>query len=451
MAYGKSEAVDLSRFRPIHYLGSKLRLVDEICQVIDRIAAPGRAVVDLFAGSGTVSGALSLHRRVVAIDVQEYSRVLCSAILHPMARNLESIDILIEDARSIYRSGEIAAAFGPLVEFEEEARQQAARGNSDLLCDFLEGCSFVAFERHGQRPRNSRLADALSETQSGLLKLGQDSNTAALATRHFGGVYFSFRQTLQLDSLLDRIFSLPMDRRDSCLAGLLSTASDIVNTVGKQFAQPIRPRNRSGEPKHGLSHLVERDRSIDVFSKYSDWMGAYSSMPEPTRSHQVLCADYRDGLRDLPDDIGLVYADPPYTRDHYSRFYHVLETLSLRDDPDITEIRRNGNSSLTRGLYREQRHQSDFCIKSRAPGAFSSMFQAVRNQGLPLVFSYSPYDPESGARPRLLEMDQVVSLAREYFKHVDVQFPKPIAHSKLNSTENNYESLDFGEALIVCE
>ena len=28
-----------------------------------------------------------------------------------------------------------------------------------------------------------------------------------------------------------------------------------------------------------------------------------------------------------------VYADPPYTRDHYSRFYHVLETLALRDDP----------------------------------------------------------------------------------------------------------------------
>ena len=41
--------------------------------------------------------------------------------------------------------------------------------------------------------------------------------------------------------------------------------------------------------------------------------------------------DFRQALQNLDDDVRVIYADPPYTRDHYSRFYHGLETLSLRD------------------------------------------------------------------------------------------------------------------------
>ena len=35
----------------------------------------------------------------------------------------------------------------------------------------------------------------------------------------------------------------------------------------------------------------------------------------------------------------IVYADPPYTRDHYSRFYHVLETISLFDSPIVSKTK----------------------------------------------------------------------------------------------------------------
>ncbi len=69
--------------RPIHYLGSKLRLVDSIIKVIDELDPSMGPVCDLFSGSGTVSGFLSITRDVTAIDIQEYSRVICSALLKP--------------------------------------------------------------------------------------------------------------------------------------------------------------------------------------------------------------------------------------------------------------------------------------------------------------------------------------------------------------------------------
>ena len=70
-------------WRPIHYLGSKLRLAESIRDHLSELDPSGGPVCDLFAGSGTVSLALSCDRNVVAADIQEYSRVLCTALLQP--------------------------------------------------------------------------------------------------------------------------------------------------------------------------------------------------------------------------------------------------------------------------------------------------------------------------------------------------------------------------------
>ena len=67
----------------VHYLGSKLRLADLIAELLDDLAAG--PVCDLFAGSGTVSLALSRNRDVLAADIQEYSRVICTALFKAVA------------------------------------------------------------------------------------------------------------------------------------------------------------------------------------------------------------------------------------------------------------------------------------------------------------------------------------------------------------------------------
>src|SRR3954464_7401864 len=87
-------------FRPIQYLGSKWRLLDQIRGQVDRLRDPKRPVVcDLFAGTGVVTRHLADHRPVQASDVQEYSRVLTSALVAPVGLSGHEPEVLVRRAR----------------------------------------------------------------------------------------------------------------------------------------------------------------------------------------------------------------------------------------------------------------------------------------------------------------------------------------------------------------
>ena len=135
--------------------------------------------------------------------------------------------------------------------------------------------------------------------------------------RFYGGLFFSYMQAAAFDALL--AVAHESAHRDFLLAAIISTASEVVNTVGKHFAQPIRPRNSDGKPKGHLIAKILRDREIDVLSLFSAWLDRYLTLPRATRNHTVIRADYADALAKLDRKVGAVYADPPYTRDHYSR------------------------------------------------------------------------------------------------------------------------------------
>jgi len=429
-------------FRPIHYLGSKLRLLEPIRDALNALDGKRGKACDLFAGSGTVAFALSAERQVVAADIQEYSRVICSAILNGPAK-IQHTAFVANHA--------LLECINPLIEHEEQCIQQALLGDPMPICDLLEFGCLVAKERNiaGSLPRG--LDFPLIQSLRALKKEQLDSRTS-LITRHFGGIYFSYRQAAILDSLLTWAHSQALESRDLLIAALLSTTSEVVNTVGKQFAQPIRPRDKEGKPKLHLIKKIAEDRAKDICEIYFKWLERYQANAKHREldGHRVIRGDYIDVLRNLASDVTVVYADPPYTRDHYSRFYHVLETICLQDDPQISTVKTNGVSVPSRGIYRADRHQSPFCIKSQAPKAFSKLFAEVRARSIPLVLSYSPFAANSEARPRLLSIAQIEELASQHFRTVKV-VSIDIAHSKLNTTTLNVEkSTTEAEVLISC-
>jgi len=161
-------------------------------------------------------------------------------------------------------------------------------------------------------------------------------------------------------------------------------------------------------------------------------------------------ADFREALACPAIRPSVVYADPPYTRDHYSRFYHSLETIALGDEPSITRSNLGGGSAKSRGGYRAGRHQSPFCIKSEAPKAFSSLFAGVADWGVPLVLSYSGFDPSMEARPRVMALDAVVGLAKRHFREVNVELLTDLEHIKLNSSSLNKAAKGTTEVLLLC-
>lgn len=437
-------------FRPIHYLGSKLRLAPAIADALDDADANRGTVLDLFAGSGTTALAMASHRTVIASDIQEYSRVLCSALL---ARHPPTEHIVSTFAAKLQAGSPLVAAMRnaaePLIEFERMALLAAAQGDAEPICSVLEHGSILAAERGLDGSASSELQTHLKEVTKRMSQAGLAASPAATTVRYFGGAYFSYEQAVELDCLaaLAAESSSP-ELTDLFIAALLSTASDVVNTVGKQFAQPIRPRSKNGEVKRHLLAKIGRDRQLCVRTTYMDWLNRYTNCRAPGEGHIAVRADYREALQRFSGQYSVVYADPPYTRDHYSRFYHVLETIARRDNPSIARSPGSAESELSRGLYRDDRHQSPFCIKSQAPGAFRELFRLSASGGANIVVSYSPFN--TGAHPRLMQIDSLLGLAREYYSNVELESVNGLNHSKLNHSSLNLEMPAEAEVLLIC-
>ncbi len=433
-------------FRTIHYLGSKLRVLEYIKEVVDELDPERNGICDLFSGTGSISQYFSSERKVVSVDIQNYSNIICSALLLPKVDEFSrSFTKKLPTSKFI---GGYLKVFEPMISLEDSVVNGKLSLNLESVCNFLENASLYAYlsnEVNGDLL--PELKEAFEKTESNLKHF---KNNSFIATKYFGGIYFSFKQSVMLDAIIAEIEKTDPKYHNILLAPLLSTASDIVNTVGKQFAQPIRPRNKNGQPKRGIINQLKKDRSIDVLDLYDQWINKYLNNQTTDYGHQVLKVDYKEGLKSLSDNVRVVYADPPYTRDHYSRFYHGLETISLRDFPKISKTKIGGKEKLSRGLYRQEREQSVFCIRSKAPKAFEELFKLVAEKDRILVLSYSPYDKSKGAHPRVVEIEFLEKLAKVYFVHVEIRSIGKFSHSKLNRTDLHLNADDSAEVLIIC-
>lgn len=430
-------------FRSLNYLGSKFRLLDFIEDKVQDITHIGEGVCDLFAGSGCVSRKLSRNFEVISCDIQNYSKVIGDALLN-------KFDITDEDINGFLKliytesANKLRAVFAPLIQLEQEAIKNK---NLEILANILEYGSVEVFSLS---PNSTPLLPQLSNVENRLVNTGLN-NELSLISRYYGGVYFSYKQAVEIDIILDAIHNfVSLKHRNLYLAALLSTASDIVDTVGKHFAQPLKARDTNGKIKSVVYNKAVKDKTIDVITLYKDWLLKYKNLTKNNLCHSTLQGDFEYCLKNLPDNIKTIYADPPYTRDHYSRFYHVLETITLRDTPKISTVTIHGSTHVSNGIYRVDRHQSPFCIKSKALDAFQKMFRIASASNRNLLLSYSPYDETKKSHPRVVTMQQLMSLAKEYYNNVETLSAGSFKHNKLNSTEHLLDASEEAELLIVC-
>lgn len=429
-------------FRTLNYLGSKLRLLDFIEENVCKITPEGAGVCDLFAGSGCVSYKLSSLFPVVACDIQHYSKVINSALLLPSSLTKDAANQFISEIKT--KETPILEAFAPLINIENDAINNK---KFELLCDIVEYGSVEVFNMEKSKSKISSEQILVNKKLRQMGLCGKES----FISRYYGGVYFSYLQAVYIDIILTAIRNCPNGaNRTILLAALLSTASDVVCTVGKHFAQPIKARDAKGNIKKLVYNKAIKDKTINIILLFETWVNKYLSLQKGSHINTILQGDYTDCLRMLPDSVRTVYADPPYTRDHYSRFYHVLETIALDDMPEISTVKIHGDIHISKGIYRKYRYQSPFCIKSKAPKAFDDLFKIISKSNRNLVLSYSPYDENKLSHPRVATIDQLISWARNYFGNIDVVSAGYFTHNKLNSTEHFLESSNEAEMLIIC-
>ncbi len=456
----KVEENSSAAFRPIQYLGSKLRLVKEISEIIESNKT-SNLVCDLFSGSGVVSHYLAKKNDVISLDIQYYSTVISSALINGRRFSKSEISSFIGEAKSNPLYSNLQFIYEPLTSLEESLLKSKLISDNDKLkfAEFVENCSVYSYLKsnnsYSVTEKKNFVRTALRKFDERFKAASEPAKKFSYCSFYYGGVYFSFKQSIMIDALLFKINelkSIDEAKYSILLASLLSTLSEIVATVGKQFAQPMKLTDKNNKPKTLLASRAVRDRNYDVETIFTKWVNEYSNNCFQQTNNKSITSDYKYFLDNCNENIGCFYADPPYTIDHYSRFYHILESIALYDYPELAAMNKsNVGNVIMKGLYRVERHQSLFCIPSQAKRAFADLFQGASKFNCPLLLSYSPFEENTTNRPRLLSINEIISLAKNYYENVEVIQVKEHQHRKLNKAQNNTESLKNGEVMILCK
>ena len=465
--------------RTLWYMGAKTRLAGDIQAAIGRAAPAAGSALDLMSGTGAVSQALAARGdlRVVANDVQRYAAAVARAhLVHPVdpARVADALDPEA-DLGAVYREnlGALLERFADAVALEDAFL--LAAGLEPEAPDPEVGAPFAApsdaarlarLRRHVPRDPRERArayrAFALHGTPlfmegrepagdgfAGVFRAARELfgpaavearrrdpslRPAILCSVYWPNVYLGLRQSLALDSLRAAIEALgqrrsPLARqkRDVWLSALLH-ATSVATSATSHFCQP-RGLGSDGE----VRAVMER-RAISLPARTVAFAReiAEAAAAAPRRAdHAVFALDWRE-LYGRWDEVqaDVVYVDPPYTADNYSRFYHVLEVVTAWDYPPL----QDGGETKGRYPARDLRHRSRFCGRGQVEAELAAVLRETARRGAALVLSYGEENGlllrrwrEAGCSPAEARA-RLIELGRAAYRDVEL-IGRPLLHS----------------------
>ncbi len=373
----------LSAMNPVQYLGSKVQVLPKILELYDAHARQGTAV-DLFSGSSVVSQALALRSSVAAVDASPASKALFEGMVCGRMEGRTNAN--------------------PSKPSDPGWTSDQSREAELLASHDADGLIQLYQDKHREFQENYKGSQAWWDKNT--------ENGASWVSTLYGGHFFGLRQASELDALRCWIAENELQGTPYQTA-LLSTASRLVASAGKHFASVLNFHGGDITPFVKRRLLDDRRRSVfDTYWKVLDEFHSLGPLP-----HQKACEFHQLDLAN-PDfgalsDVGFVYADPPYTTDQYSRFYHLLDSLA-RDDYFELSLR---SGAPTKGRYPKQRMHSPFSHEGQAVDAFDRLFEAVSALDAPFVFSYSAPRAE-GSRDRTVGLSDLERLLDKHFSEV---------------------------------
>lgn len=385
----------------IRYMGNKRELADsvgDLCECLPR----DEPLVDLFGGMCNVAGAVASSARAVEVnDIQQYAELVARCLIGSrqgpplpsrVAASLRAdFDLNAEGLR---------ARFARELRAESKAIRAADAGT-------LRSCE--------ERWRHVGNDAEMASEAAGLRK--HPNSPYRLCTLTFAWSYFGLLQSIELDSIrfaidrgTDQGFD-PTAQRWMRMA-LLQSASRVASTPG-HFAQYLKANDDVAAKR------IAAYRRRPVWNTFLEDLGTLR--PYGTTRWRRLNRVHREEACRLVESkasSAIYYADPPYSKEHYSRFYHVLETLERYDYPTADGA----------GRYRPDRFHSDFAKASRVVEACERLFAAIAARGGTLLFSY----PSSG----LLSEKRGIATADllgGHFRHVRLAINRRAQHSTLGA------------------
>ncbi len=211
-------------------------------------------------------------------------------------------------------------------------------------------------------------------------------------TLAYGGHYFSPSQAVWVD-VLRRTVPNEFSARAAAIASLIQAASQCAAAPG-HTAQPFKP-TRSAKV------FLRESWDKDIVSRTRKLFAALCARHARVVGAAVV-SDANDAAARL-DEGDLVFIDPPYSGVHYSRFYHVLETIALGRCRSVTGVGRYPPAS--------QRPISEYSIKSKSRKAVDELLQTVAKRGAKAIFTFPSHECSNG-----LSGGHIQDVAEQYFR-----------------------------------
>lgn len=377
----------------IKYMGSKRKIIDYVIEGIND-CYNGGTVVDLFAGSSVLAGALRNQVPFLANDIQQYSSILARTYLgnYQWDRYPNILDEVIEKATV------------KVNHFKERYPDISFDYNVDFTLDKF---------------------NELEKQQQAIIERDFSDIEYHLFLKNYSGTYWSFEQCLWIDS----IRGVADEYKDSDLFYPIISSLMFAMSYNSQSTGHYAQYRDATNDKNMSDILIYRRKEIVPFfvRKFAEFQDVLGINHQP---NNVVSKDYMDCLNDIELN-STVYADPPYCFVHYSRFYHAIETLVRYDYPEVKY----------KGRYRTDRHQSPFCIRTQVRGAFLDMFDKINEKESNLVLSYS--------NTGMIELDELIELARTTYDDnytIEVRY-LDYEHSTMGRKED--KSRDVQECLLL--
>ena len=369
----------------VSYMGTKRLIAPRVATVIE--AGPPGPLLDLFSGVCAVGSVVAPARQVWNNDIQIFASMVAKAFFMSPSLPIHFDDVA-SAARRPYLDNRVRleTRFSRALRKEDEAFKSRA-------------CTRIA-ALEGQMP-NVGLSKPLERERR---RLADEPWKVPyrLFTILYSGGYLGLRQCIHVDSIRYAVDYMRKSgliddhqHRWLCLA-LCQAVSKVATTTG-HFAQYMRVK----EDTVGR-FLAQRSRSV-----WREWLRAmFEFSPLGTRRWRLKNKVYQEDAGQLLSKIvrrknrpAVIYADPPYTGDHYSRYYHLYETLLLYDYPTSEGV----------GRYRSDRFVSSFSIKTKVEEAMDDLIGGCSKIGCRLVLSY----PEKGLLPNAREI--ISQMIRKHF------------------------------------
>lgn len=379
----------------LKYMGSKREILGDIREAVDALHTDSTCFCDLFAGTAIVSYAMSDRYNVISNDIQQYSSVFAKTYFGTYNQ---------------YDGQEVVGNILTSAQKHVDHLNRSYPFMKTLYC-YSDDMDFECFK-------------ILETAQQDLLD--REMNEAySLFTRSYSGTYWSLEQCIWIDALrkvADDYKAAPIYY--AILSSIIYAMSYSSQSTG-HFAQ-----FRKMTPKNYKNILFYRKKSIvELFSKK---LTEVLSIRKDDNSFEYTCfsLDFRLCLQKIPKG-SIVYADPPYSNVHYSRFYHAVETLVRYDNP-VLEFT---------GRYRSDRHQSPFDQQKNVRKAFTLLFEGVKTTQSHLILSYS----DNG----MLTPEEIISIGTQVLGEAYVHdlCSKEYSHMKMGRSDEY--KMDVNELLIT--